>query len=382
MSIMLKSLCENADYRYGLNVVAGQKGMSNVVQWIHTVEDVEVSDFLHGGELIFTTGIANKNNEWLLPFVKNLKNKNVSGLIVNIGPYITSVPQQVLDYCNKLNFPLMTIPWKTRIVDISRDFCNKIITNEKEEEDVCEAFKNIVFFPSDAEKYIPVLKSHNFDTDKDYCMIAVKTEVNNISTHDMVDELYERFLYSYKKQWGSFTVGFVTYYVLCDFTDNELETLVSNIQAQQFNKLYIERIYVVVGLKNSSLTKLYKNYQITSRLLDVAVKKNISPEWYDKLGMKKILLAVDDIEILRRFYNDNLSALKKYDEDNGTDYMGFLKKYLKYDGSIQKVADETFVHRNTINYQLAKVKKILNNNLKSYEDRLNLILAFYIEAII
>ena len=98
--------------------------------------------------------------------------------------------------------------------------------------------------------------------------------------------------------------------------------------------------------------------------------------------MKKILLAVDDIEILRRFYNDNLSALKKYDEDNGTDYMGFLKKYLKYDGSIQKVADETFVHRNTINYQLVKVKKILNNNLKSYEDRLNLIMAFYIEAII
>ena len=213
-------------------------------------------------------------------------------------------------------------------------------------------------------------------------MIAVKTEVNNISTHDRVDELYERFLYSYKKQWGSFTVGSVTYYVLCDFNDNELENLVSNIQAQQFNKLYIERVYVVVGLKNSSLPKLYKNYQITSRLLDVAVKKNISPEWYDKLGMKKILLAVDDIEILRRFYNDNLSALKKYDEDNGTDYMGFLKKYLKYDGSIQKVADETFVHRNTINYQLAKVKKILNNNLKSYEDRLNLILAFYIEAII
>ena len=41
--------------------------------------------------------------------------------------------------------------------------------------------------------------------------------------------------------------------------------------------------------------------------------------------------------------------------------------YLKYDGSVQKVAEETFVHRNTINYQLAKIKKILGNNLKTFE---------------
>ena len=62
--------------------------------------------------------------------------------------------------------------------------------------------------------------------------------------------------------------------------------------------------------------------------------------------------------------------------------MGFLRMYLEYDGSVQRVAEETFVHRNTINYQLAKVKKILGNDMKTLEDRLNLLLAFCIETLI
>lgn len=101
-----------------------------------------------------------------------------------------------------------------------------------------------------------------------------------------------------------------------------------------------------------------------------------------KLGIKKLLLAVDDIQILKGFYKDNLMKLKLYDRENGTDYMGFLKMYLKCDGSVQRAAEETFVHRNTINYQLAKVKKVLGNEMKTFEDKLKLIIAFDIEDLI
>lgn len=70
MAVTLGSLCEKAGYLYGMRVIAGKEGMTNIVQWVHSVEDIEVSDFLHGGELIFSTGIANKGQDWLLPFVK------------------------------------------------------------------------------------------------------------------------------------------------------------------------------------------------------------------------------------------------------------------------------------------------------------------------
>ena len=180
MAIMLRKLCEKANYLYGLRIVAGNGGMTNMVQWVHTVEDSEVGDFLHGGELIFSTGIANKNDDWLLPFVRTLIDKNVSGLVLNTGPYITSIPKEVIDYCNEMNFPLMDIPWKTRIVDMSRDFCNQIILNEKKEEDIGQTLRNIVFFPQDTEKYLPVLESNDFDINANYCVIAVMVETGEL----------------------------------------------------------------------------------------------------------------------------------------------------------------------------------------------------------
>ncbi len=85
---------------------------------------------------------------------------------------------------------------------------------------------------------------------------------------------------------------------------------------------------------------------------------DMTPMFYDRLEVKKLILAVDDISLLESIYNENLKKLEVYDRDNGTDYMSFLRLYLKYDGSVQRVAQETFVHRNTINYQLAKIKKI------------------------
>ena len=88
MAILLRQLCEKASYLYGMRILAGENGTGNIVQWIHTLEDVETGGFIHGGELIFTTGIAQEGNEWLLEFVENLYEREASGLVVNVGPYI------------------------------------------------------------------------------------------------------------------------------------------------------------------------------------------------------------------------------------------------------------------------------------------------------
>ena len=58
MAITLQELCEKASYRYGMRVLAGEGGMKNIVSWVHTIEDEQTCEFLHGNELIFTTGIA------------------------------------------------------------------------------------------------------------------------------------------------------------------------------------------------------------------------------------------------------------------------------------------------------------------------------------
>lgn len=207
-------------------------------------------------------------------------------------------------------------------------------------------------------------------------IIGVKADMADHISSRKLESAFERTIYSYKKHWGGFKVDNMMFYILNDFSDDEIESIAEKIQSEKERYISVNKLYVAVSKTNNKLKSLPKTYQIVLRMLRLAVRADMTPMFYDRLEVKKLILAVDDISLLESIYNENLKKLEVYDRDNGTDYMSFLRLYLKYDGSVQRVAQETFVHRNTINYQLAKIKKILGNNLKTFEERFKIILAF------
>ena len=216
----------------------------------------------------------------------------------------------------------------------------------------------------------------------DYAIIGVKADMDDHISSRKLESAFERTIYSYKKHWGGFKVDNMMFYVLNDFSDDEIESIAEKIQSEKERYISVNKLYVAVSKTNNKLKSLPKTYRIVLRMLRLAVRANMTPMFYDRLEVKKLILAVDDISLLESIYNENLKKLEVYDRDNGTDYMSFLRLYLKYDGSVQRVAQETFVHRNTINYQLAKIKKILGNNLKTFEERFKIILAFEVRDVL
>lgn len=216
----------------------------------------------------------------------------------------------------------------------------------------------------------------------DYAIIGVKADMADHISSRKLESAFERTIYSYKKHWGGFKVDNMMFYVLNDFSDDEIESIAEKIQSEKERYISVNKLYVAVSKTNNKLKSLPKTYQIVLRMLRLAVRADITPMFYDRLEVKKLILAVDDISLLESIYNENLKKLEVYDRDNGTDYMSFLRLYLKYDGSVQRVAQETFVHRNTINYQIAKIKKILGNNLKTFEERFKIILAFEVRDVL
>lgn len=213
-------------------------------------------------------------------------------------------------------------------------------------------------------------------------IIGVKADMADHISSRKLESAFERTIYSYKKHWGGFKVDNMMFYILNDFSDDEIESIAEKIQSEKERYISVNKLYVAVGKTNNKLKSLPKTYRIVLRMLRLAVRADMTPMFYDRLEVKKLILAVDDISLLESIYNENLKKLEVYDRDNGTDYMSFLRLYLKYDGSVQRVAQETFVHRNTINYQLAKIKKILGNNLKTFEERFKIILAFEVRDVL
>lgn len=216
----------------------------------------------------------------------------------------------------------------------------------------------------------------------DYAIIGVKADMADHISSRKLESAFERTIYSYKKHWGGFKVDNMMFYVLNDFSDDEIESIAEKIQSEKERYISVNKLYVAVSKTNNKLKSLPKTYRIVLRMLRLAVRADMTPMFYDRLEVKKLILAVDDISLLESIYNENLKKLEVYDRDNGTDYMSFLRLYLKYDGSVQRVAQETFVHRNTINYQLAKIKKILGNNLKTFEERFKILLAFEVRDVL
>ena len=62
MAIILEEIYEVALHRYNMKLVAGGRGLRNLVDWVHTVEEMDYVSFLKGRELIVTTGIREKDN--------------------------------------------------------------------------------------------------------------------------------------------------------------------------------------------------------------------------------------------------------------------------------------------------------------------------------
>ena len=82
MAIILEEIYEVALHRYNMKLVAGGRGLRNLVDWVHTVEEMDYVSFLKGRELIITTGIREKDEETLVRFVKSLHETGASGLVL------------------------------------------------------------------------------------------------------------------------------------------------------------------------------------------------------------------------------------------------------------------------------------------------------------
>jgi DNA-binding PucR family transcriptional regulator len=384
MSITLKKLCTDTEMKYNLKLIAGKEGMENSVRWVHMVEDRQVPDFLHGGELVFTTGIGHISRESLPEFVKRLKQHNAAGVVINIGPYLSELPESVIDYCNRESFPLFTLPWNVYITDITYDFCRRIIENEKLETTAAEAFKNMLLNPKQSEKYFPFLEQQGFGRATDYRVLSVKFFKNGKN----VTEQFER--NNHIKLWNilakskfypsaMFTARNRLIVIRQDIDDKTAVNLndILSVIAEQKEITYFMGISTP-GKGYKSVPRLLKEADAAYR---TAKSDSSSCAFYRDIGINKIILGVSDKEILKSFAAEQLQEISDYDRMYKTDYYDVLHQYLLCDSSVMAVADKYGLHRNTVNSKMKAIKSIFNLELTA-EKKAELLLAFKIKAIL
>ena len=133
-----------------------------------------------------------------------------------------------------------------------------------------------------------------------------------------------------------------------------------------------------VGAMTGNINNLSKNFKKAQYVTRLGRRKGTTPIFFDDAGIDKVLLSVDDNEVLKEYYFEILGDLIQHDSQNNTQYLELLKIYLENDASVQITADKLYVHRNTINYQLNRIKAITGVNLNELDERFRLMLAYRI----
>jgi hypothetical protein len=386
MSIMVRKLYKNGTFLYKMKLLAGRNGLNNLVQWVHIVEDANVSSFLHGGELVFTAGILNNHKDWLLSFAKKLYEAGVSAFVVNIGPHTKEVPKEVIEFCDQVDMPLFTIPWETKMVDMTRDFCHRIIQYENTEANVASTIKNIIFQVGDIDTQILQMERYGYQRDSYFCFISASIKGKEGASLEeqlnMLKLIAEKTAKSLHDLYISFTYQEHRVLVLVDYEDADIERFINEFLRLANRDTVGLDLHLGVSSNQMGIYNQNTNFDKALSAMEMAVKRNETVSYYDKLGIYKMLYAVGDKTVLRSFYREVIGTLEKYDRENRTQLIQLLKTYLDNNGSLQLVSEKMYIHRNTVTNQLKKIESVTGINPLELDDKVIFRIGFYIKDIL
>ena len=376
MSVSMEHLYKDIK-KHEVELVAGHKGLKNKVRWTHMVENEEIASFLQGQEMVFTTGIAIKDDNDLLNLVKKTKNKNASAIAINTGKYIKDISQDVIDYCNENDYPVFLIPWNVRIADIMRCLSMKIIESEKTYLEISNAIKDAIFLPTNEELYIHKLEKIGFKSSWRYIVTIIEVESKNSSIHKIehytskVMQFIDGELNYIRNNFFSLYVGQSIIIVFYNKLDSEIDNILKEIYikiSKNFDEL---NFYVGIGKHTSSLSKLYKGYEEAKNVAKInrLLRNNNVHIRYSELGLYRLLLGIENKEIMKEFHDETIGDLEVYDKVNHTDYVELLINYFENNCKVNETANSLYIHRNTVNYKLNKIEEILDLNLSDIGDR-------------
>ena len=171
MAVELKSLYESVGSEYDLKLLTSSC-FGKEIGWVHLVEREEFIPLLHGDELVFNSGMDFKSEEWLRNFIDLLVSVGASGLIISIWAGRSFSPE-IIEYCNKIHFPLFSASLNTPYIDVMRKFSEILLENEQRETNLIAALKNAIYFPEEERLYLNHFERNGFFRDMSYTVIML-----------------------------------------------------------------------------------------------------------------------------------------------------------------------------------------------------------------
>ncbi|WP_193224507.1 PucR family transcriptional regulator [Bacillus sp. B1-b2] len=100
------------------------------------------------------------------------------------------------------------------------------------------------------------------------------------------------------------------------------------------------------------------------------LNKKLGIYFYEDVEMFKILLDNTDSMSIDAIIDRKIGKLIQYDKENGSDLVKTLFYYLSSNGSLKETASLLYIHRNSVNYRMERIREIADISLEDFQDKL------------
>jgi hypothetical protein len=385
MAIRFWEIYEETKEQFHLKIIAGKAGMDTVVSWVHMLEDETIVSRFHGEELAITTGMKTGQPNWLLNLVQEMAQDECAGIIINTGMYLEEIPREVVSWCEEHKFPLLEMPWEISITSLVQDYCMRIIDQAQYEKKISSIFREFIQGRGNEVEHKQVL-GQRYDVEGTFQVFSLsvkKTLEEESNLNQALFKLENLFgLWKGNKKLN-ISYGIIRFddsiVLVLNNMDHKYLAELPDLILQSF-KYFVHKhcFFLGIGPMISFIENLTASYKRARTAMKMAIGTNKVIVNFSEMGFYKILYSIEDTDILKNYAREILGVLEVYDKEHNTTYIDTLRSYINNDRSIIRVAEETYTHRNTVNYRIQKIKQIIDCELKTVDELFLYQVAFYI----
>lgn len=382
-----------------LKLIGGMGGTFNTVRWVHVVENSDILEYVQKDELIIMTGVALQGEKNLIEYVNGLIDKKASGLIINIGKYIPKVPQYLIDFANENNFPIFEIPWEINLADITKIICGDIVKRHLEESKYQDLLMNIIYSNNisfedfNAVFSVPgnnllssfrilIIQAEQLDVYME--RKEIKGEKNVLIIKDTFLRLVNSAALGYLWKPISFLQNDSVVLLLLNERERSINIkMLMDLMRECINTNLLDLIVNIgVGNMYEDYSQIRKSYSEAEKALKVIKAERMADAdmFYSKIGVYKLLTAVNDFNLMKEYYGETVGKLEAYDMQNKTDFLNIIKVFLQENGNYMRTAQKLYMHKNTLMYKINKIQEILKQDFSDYKVRQEYYIGFLIKA--
>ena len=383
--IIVEDLLRNENFSF-LSLKSAPATARHKISGFNQIVNPQNATSIHPNELLLIAVNEDHDQQTFISQIEKMfKCNSIAGLVLKTNSRDYQIPEEIIELGNQTGIAVLEIPWNIRVADFTRDVIEMILKDQTSHDLVKHFFSELIFNDFKVNRWpFEITEALEAEVDDTYSVFIARHESNRenrqkeleVIEYFLVTELRKHFPHFIYSQINSFI-----FFILKDQPGEEkfFNNFLSELEV--FQEKY--DVTCTKGGGGYYLAKIGESYQ-EARKVRLINQASLLKDFfaYEELGIYKLLLEIDNNDILSKFHQQALGPLIAYDQATNQHYYDFLKQYFHENGKHSAVSESLFLHQNTVAYRLKRISEILDVDLKTFDGLIYIGIALAIEDLL